>query len=97
MDIRASTFPISVSIKQPPFSIFELFSKNDLGENNIKINTTLSGDDINLCFNYKYIMDCFQSITSDSITLQFSGDKKPMIIKEISDNSFTYLVMPINK
>ncbi|HED05741.1 MAG TPA: DNA polymerase III subunit beta [Ignavibacteria bacterium] len=85
---------IKIDIKN---GIFELFSKNDLGENNIKINTTLSGDDINLCFNYKYIMDCFQSITSDSITLQFSGDKKPMIIKEISDNSFTYLVMPINK
>jgi len=78
-------------------NIFELSSKNELGDNKTKIKTTLSGDDISLCFNYKYIMDCFQSIVSDSVVLQFNGVDKPIIIKGVGDNSFTYLVMPINK
>lgn len=85
---------IKIDVKS---KVFNLSSKNDSGENNTKINATISGNDTDLCFNYKYIMDCFQSIGSDSVTLQFSGDNKPMIIKSVGDNSFTYLVMPINK
>jgi DNA polymerase-3 subunit beta len=85
---------IKIDIKN---KIFGLSSKNDMGENNTKINATISGNDINLCFNYKYIMDCFQSIISDSVILQFNGENKPVIIKGVGDNSFTYLVMPINK
>jgi len=85
---------IKIDIKN---EVFELSSKNDTGENNTNINATVSGDDIDLCFNYRYIMDCFQSIRSDSVVLQFNGNNKPVIIKGVGDNSFTYLVMPINK
>ncbi len=85
---------IKVNIKD---NIFELSSKNDTGGNNTKIKATLSGKDIELSFNYKYIIDCFQSITTDTIILQFNGENKPIIIKGINNNSFTYLIMPINK
>lgn len=77
--------------------IFQLNSKNDFGENVTNVKATISGDNIDMNFNYKYITDCFQSITSDSIFMRFSGESKPMVIGGVGDNSFTYLVMPINK
>ncbi|MFH0846257.1 MAG: DNA polymerase III subunit beta [Patescibacteria group bacterium] len=77
---------------------FEVYSKSDeVGENKHQVSAVLSGDDLNINFNTKYITDCFQSINTDSIMLQFGGLNKPMVIRGVSDNQFTYLVMPMNK
>lgn len=73
-------------------------SKNsDIGESINKINASISGEDIEINFNQKYIIDCFQTINSDSVSLSFNGLNKPVVIKGVSDKSFTYLVMPMNK
>lgn len=70
---------------------------NDIGEYEEFINTSVSGDDVELNFNNKYIMDCMQSIPSDSLSLNFGGIGKPLVINGASDNSFLYLVMPMNR
>lgn len=77
---------------------FKITTKNmDIGENVNKIDVVVKGESLTISFNYKYIIDCFQSIDADSITLYFSDINKPMIIKGATDKSFTYLVMPMNK
>lgn len=77
---------------------FEIISKNnDVGENTIKVDSVLSGDNIEISFNQKYIMDCFQSMDSDSLVLRLNGLNKPLVIKSTPDTGFTYLVMPMNK
>jgi DNA polymerase-3 subunit beta len=87
------TFNVSPASKK-----FEIKTKNmDIGENVSQLDAILSGDEINLSFNLKYIVDCFQSINSDSVALSFSDNNRPMIIKGVSDKNFTYLVMPMNK
>jgi len=76
----------------------ELRSKNpDIGENIVRIDAALSGEPVDLNFNHKYIMDCFQSIAKDSISIQLNGAGKPAIVKGVGDRSFTYLVMPLNQ
>ena len=88
---------ITITIK-PNEKVFEIEAKNiDIGENNTFINGSLSGEDVSVNFNYKYILDCFQSITSDSLNLKLNGSNKPMIINPVGDSSFMYLVMPMNR
>ena len=88
---------ITITIK-PTEKVLEIEAKNiDVGENTTLISGALSGDNVSANFNYKYILDCFQSITSDSLNLQLNGNNKPMIIKPIGDSSFMYLVMPMNR
>jgi DNA polymerase III subunit beta len=70
---------------------------NDVGENVSTLDAAITGDSIDINFNYKYIIDCFQSVDSDSVTLSFSGLNKPLIITPVSDTSFRYLVMPMNR
>lgn len=82
----------------PKEKSFILKSHNqDIGETTELIESTTKGEDIEINFNFRYILDCLQIINSDSISLSFSGIGKPMIIKGISDNTFMYLVMPMNK
>lgn len=85
-------FKISPSGKK-----FVLQTKNtDVGENTTLVDAALSGDDVELNFNHKYVVDSFQSIYTDSVSLDFSGEGKPMVIRGISDNSFLYLAMPMS-
>ncbi|MEK9181983.1 MAG: DNA polymerase III subunit beta [Patescibacteria group bacterium] len=82
----------------PSKKVFEITTKNsNIGENINTVPASLSGEDISVNFNYKYIIDCLQSIDSDSISLSFNGISKPMTIRGVSDKSFTYIVMPMNK
>jgi len=81
----------------PKDKTFKIITKNpDIGENVSKIDSAITGVGLEMNFNYKYIVDCFQSIMTDSISFDMSPDK-PMVIKGIGDQSFLYLVMPMNK
>jgi len=88
---------LTITIK-PKDKVFEIETKNsDIGENSSFISGSFSGEDVLANFNYKYILDCFQSIGADSISLELSGNNKPMIIRGIGDPSFMYLIMPMNR
>lgn len=84
---------IVLTIK-PDEKIFEVESKNtDIGENTTLLSGALTGESVSANFNYKYILDCFQSISGDSLSLELNGSNKPMIIRGVGDPSFMYLVM----
>ncbi|MDO8430600.1 MAG: DNA polymerase III subunit beta [Candidatus Taylorbacteria bacterium] len=70
---------------------------NDIGENTTVLDSAVTGEAIDINFNYKYIIDCLQSIDSDSVNLIFSGLNKPVIITPVSDTTFRYIVMPMNR
>ncbi|MDO8575155.1 MAG: DNA polymerase III subunit beta [bacterium] len=86
---------ISITTKDKKLNIA---TKNvDIGENNSQISGSFSGDDVSNNFNYKYITDCFQSISADSVSLGFGGIQKPLVLHGVGDKSFTYLIMPMNR
>ena len=70
---------------------------NDVGEIFDSLEAAITGDDLDISFNYRYVLDVFQSITADSVSLSFAGIGKPLIIRGVGDSSFTYLVMPMNR
>ncbi len=82
----------------PSKKSFVLSSKaNDVGESQSIIDAAVSGEDIDMNFNHRYISECLQSIDSDALSLSFSGATKPLVVRGVSDSSFTYLVMPMNR
>ncbi|NDE67989.1 DNA polymerase III subunit beta [bacterium] len=85
-------------IIDPAEKRFELKTKNaDIGENTHSVMAAIEGEAITINFNYKYIIDCFQSIDTDSVTLSFNGLNRPVLVRATPDNGFTYLVMPMNR
>lgn len=88
---------VTFNIK-PSEKVFEIEARNsDVGENVTLIAGALVGENVTLNFNYKYIIDCFNSMNSDSVSLEFNGSNRPMIMRPIGDTSFMYLVMPMNR
>jgi DNA polymerase-3 subunit beta len=82
----------------PAKKSFILASKsNDIGESQSSVDAAASGEPIDMNFNHRYIGECLQSIESDALSLSFSGTTKPLVVRGVSDSSFTYLVMPMNR
>ena len=77
---------------------FEIESKNSsVGESVQAVESVLNGEDIAINVNHRYFSDCFQSISSDSVTLGFEGQARPILVQGTGDTSFLYLVMPMNQ
>ncbi len=82
----------------PKEKVFELTSQNnDIGENTTRLDAAIEGADVELGFNYKYFFDCFQSINTDSVSIKLNESSRPLVVSAHSDNSFTYLIMPMNR
>ncbi|MEK7569438.1 MAG: DNA polymerase III subunit beta [Patescibacteria group bacterium] len=82
----------------PEKKIFELSSaNNDVGENKTSVDAAITGEAVDLAFNYRYFLDCFQSISADSLALKFDGPSRPIVVAPVSDTSFSYLIMPMNR
>ena len=82
----------------PSKKILELKTKNsNIGENTNRLNSVIKGEEIIINFNHRYIIDAFQAIPVASVSLNFNGLSKPMVMRGVGDKSFTYLVMPMNK
>lgn len=71
-------------------------SSADIGEHITHIPAKITGDELKIAFNHKYISDCLPHIVSSKILLRFSGEGKPLLITGAEDTSFQYLVMPMN-
>lgn len=82
----------------PEKKLFEIYSENkDVGENRTSLEGSLKGKEISINVNLKYFLDCFQSIEDDSVTILCTAPNRPIIIKGVSDSTFQYLIMPMNR
>lgn len=82
----------------PKKKIFTATARSaDVGEMSDNIDAAISGEDLDINFHIGYLSDCLATIQSDSITLGFAGLGRPLVIRGVSDSSFTYLVMPLNR
>ena len=70
---------------------------NDVGAITDSISTQTEGEELRLSFNQQYILDPLQYIQDDSVVMHFAGIGRPLVFEGVSDKSFRYLVMPMNK
>ncbi|MGB0925423.1 MAG: DNA polymerase III subunit beta, partial [Minisyncoccia bacterium] len=75
-----------------------LNSRNtDVGENSTDIDAVIEGEDIEMYLNHRYLTDSFAALGGDSIHISFTEKNRPFVIRSVGDNSFLYLIMPMNR
>ncbi|MFI3210851.1 MAG: DNA polymerase III subunit beta [Peptostreptococcaceae bacterium] len=70
-------------------------SNSDQGNIYENINCALEGDELQIAFNCKYLIDGIKNIDSEEITLEFTTNINPCIIKPVDDTEYTYLILPV--
>lgn len=69
----------------------------DLGSVHEEISVTNQGDDLNISFNTKYLLESLKNMPSKQIKLRFSGQLSPCIITPgiESEADYLYLLLPV--
>ncbi len=57
----------------------------------------IQGDSIVASYNSNYFLDGISHLNSEDVELLFTQSSRPVFIKDGQDESFTYLLMPLNK
>lgn len=66
----------------------------DLGEAEEVVEAEATGK-LEVAFNYTYLMDGIQSISSEKIKIELQDGLKPAVIRPLQEEVFSYLLMPV--
>lgn len=69
----------------------------EVGENSTDIDAVLEGEDIEMFLNHRYLTDVFQVLSDDSVYFSFTEKNRPFLVRAVGENSFLYLIMPMNR
>ena len=67
----------------------------DVGKGRESLPAQVSGDNIDIAFNVKYLMDGLKALPATEIQLQLNGATSPVILTPLGGLKMTYLVMPV--
>lgn len=73
-----------------------LSSSPERGECRVEVPITLSGDDLEIIFNAKYVMDYLATVEGDVLWVGMGTKLSPGMFKDVKRESGQYVVMPIN-
>ncbi len=98
ISVFADTFQKVRMVFAPKKKMLSLSSRNaDTGEAVEDIAGALSGEDMELSFNFRYLQAALPSIVSESIIIAASGAGRATVVRGSGDASFLYIVMPMNQ
>ena len=92
---RINDIKLSINNNDKKSDIKIYASDPDLGENSSLLSADLEGEDIDISFNWRYLLEGLQQIKGNKITMKFTEETKPVLIKSADDSSYIYIVMPI--
>jgi DNA polymerase III subunit beta len=75
----------------------EVFSNDQMGENNYLIPAKISGKSKEISFNWRYILDGLRAMDTEDVYWGINEENRPALLKSPNDGSFFYIVMPILK
>ena len=65
------------------------------GEGFENINAKFNSDDLNICFNSRYLSDIASQIENESIVINLKDPGSPALIRDFSDKNSFHVVMPM--
>lgn len=85
-----------IKLKIKDKKILEIYSSDSaIGENNYLIPAKVSGPDVEVSFNWRFLLDGLKGGTSENVSLGMTSSERPAIIKNPEDQTYLYILMPI--
>ncbi len=66
-----------------------------VGEDSVEVSAKTIGEENEIAFNAKYVLDLLTSLDKDDLVFEMTGPLNPGVFKIKEDNSFLHLIMPI--
>ncbi len=86
---------VKFSIDSANQSIDISVESQDRGNGKESLSAQISGEDLDIAFNIKYLMDGLKTLPTQEITISLNGPLEPVILTPLGGIKMTYLVMPV--
>ena len=83
-----------VTVKVGDKKIF-INSTNEIGKINELVAASLTGKDMTISFNAKYLFDALRNIDNEFIKLSLTGEHSPATITASKDSDYLFLILPV--
>ncbi len=70
-------------------------SASGAGENEVEVEAKVKGEENEIAFNSRYLLDFLTNIDDEMISFEMTGPLNPGVFKTVGDDSFLHLIMPI--
>jgi len=84
---------IKMSIKKDSIQIFA--RSQSLGENSVIVPAKTTGEENEIAFNSRYLVELLQNVSDDQMVFEMQGPLNPGVFKILKDPNFVHLIMPI--
>jgi len=65
------------------------------GENKVEIEVEKKGEDVEIAFNFRFILDFLSVVEADEVEIGLFGGLKPGVFREKGNKAFLHVVMPV--
>lgn len=90
---RSAANIVKLSIRKEKIIVY--VSAPQVGENTVEVDAETSGEENEIAFNARYLLDLFSNIEEESMVFEMTGPLNPGVFKITGDDSFLHLIMPI--
>jgi len=90
---KISEVKLTVDVKKKKIKIYS--ESPEIGKNESYMSAKIKGEDMNVSFNYKFLISGLQNIKSSEVILELNGDNGPGVLKPVGDENYIYISMPI--
>ena len=70
-------------------------SNSQLGKVREEISIKLQGDEIQIAFNSRYLLDVLKNMEEDEVVMKMTSSISPCVIEEVNNENAKYLVLPV--
>lgn len=67
----------------------------ELGDSSDEIAIEYSNEDLNIAFNYRYVLEALKAMNSDVVKLELGSSLSSTVFKPVSENNYLCLIMPV--
>ncbi len=94
---NAQVSGIKLKLNQSANEIKVSAESGEIGASNSQIEAKIEGEpvEVEVVFNYKYILDALNNMFTDQIILEINDAFSPVLLKPNNDEKYLYVIMPI--
>jgi DNA polymerase-3 subunit beta len=67
----------------------------EVGESKEEIVVAKEGEDAEIAFNTRFLIDVLRTLDADKVALELTGRHSPGMLKPVSEEEYTYVIMPV--
>ncbi len=84
---------VVINVKKDNFSLTS--SAKELGSQENAIEASLEGEEIQIAFNTKFLLDAINNVPTTQVMMEFSGPLSASLVKGVGEEGLEFIIMPV--